>query len=272
MSASCPQRNEDVVVSRVELGEHEGSGGGVVSKDLIVVTSDDEARQEDYLEDAVVISKDLIVVTSDEEEFRRAIRSDKLASRSRCRVYSFFALFLLALTAVGVFVAVLVKRNDDSTSSEIQNTARQAEFQEIIEQVVGKEALQQEGPYSKAFQWISLQDPMQLASSAPNLVQRFILAYLYYSTSVDKPWYSCNPPNRKNEDDTCSWMQVVFLREPIERVQSAGFRWLSGVSECHWVGLSCDAFSQVRSIDLGRFQPCSELSGVWCSLGILAYS
>ena len=124
----------------------------------------------------------------------------------------------------------------------------------MVEGTVGKEVLEDvSSPFSKALRWIMYHDPMELVPEAPNFIQRYVLAYVYYATSVEKPWVSCNPPS-DDEADSCLWDKILHLDNLDGRVQVASFRWLSGVPECFWAGISCDAFNQTRSVGLCKFK------------------
>ena len=81
----------------------------------------------------------------------------------------------------------------------------------------------------KAAKWILEDDPMNLPLEAENLIQRYILAYLYYELSANgtRPWNYCNPP-AQGEADKCLYNKTM-----------ATSRWLSGASECDWSGVSC---------------------------------
>ena len=93
---------------------------------------------------------------------------------------------------------------------------------------------------------------MQLPPDAPNLIQRFVLAEFYFSTTVRGPWRSCNPPTvGSNETHECdfqllqwSWPELVFDAVPSNR-------WLGKTHECEWAGITCEKES-VQYLVLGK--------------------
>ncbi|CAB9504609.1 leucine Rich Repeat [Seminavis robusta] len=148
---------------------------------------------------------------------------------------------------------------------------------EAMESATGREALRQDfelqitaglrsvrfglddenSAYEKALDWIINADPKQLEPDADNLLQRFILALLYYHSTERKPWYSCNPPQGA-QDDTCQF----FLN--VNHVQW-GNRWLSGSPECQWGGVFCES-GVVTVIELNA----NEMNGqLPAELGVL---
>ena len=170
----------------------------------------------------------------------------------RFRLYAFLAVFVLVMVAVGTGVGVHLSGDDEDDPMAAFAHRENLGIREAVERTVGAEVLEDEGsPYSKALRWIMYEDPMELDPEASNFMQRYILAYFYHATSVDKPWSSCNPPTEEMPD-SCLWDKIQQL-VPIKRVQVPSFRWLSGASECVWAGIFCDDFNQTRSIDLCKY-------------------
>ena len=167
----------------------------------------------------------------------------------RFRLYAYMAALVLALLLVGVGVGIHFAKDDKYDPTKAFAHREKLGIREAVENVVGTENLEDEtSPYSKALRWIMYHDPMELLPESPNFIQRYILAYIYHATSVERAWSSCNPPNEE-QDDSCSWDQLWGTGEEGKRVQLASFRWLSGASECFWAGVFCDQFNQTRSID-----------------------
>lgn len=123
--------------------------------------------------------------------------------------------------------------------------------------------------YDRALRWIADDDPRQLSTTAPNLVQRYVMALFYYQTSNNgnKKWRSCNPPgvvgsggeNDIDVDDDSKCILYEFMRlsdDEIEYVPQTGrTRWLSGKDECAWEGVRCDSSSftnEVNGIELRK--------------------
>jgi hypothetical protein len=118
-----------------------------------------------------------------------------------------------------------------------------------LEKVVGSQKLTSTStPYYKAFQWIVNTDPMKLSANAKNLVQRYLMVYLYYSTTQFGPWLSCNPP-LKGQAESCLWAQLVSVF-PNKYQQVRWIHWLSSYHECKWAGVFCNKLNQTTSLEL----------------------
>ena len=200
-----------------------------------------------------------VPVEEDREPIPAAVEYDPDAKQPivrnrRFRLYGILALFLLILVAVGIGVGINLSKNDNYDHNKAFAHRENLGIRESVKGTVGKEVLEDaSSPYSKALRWIMYHDPMELVPGAPNFMQRYILAYFYYATSVEKPWASCNPPTGNDAPDSCLLDKIQHLDNLDARVQFASFRWLSGVPECLWAGVTCDAFNQARSIVLCKF-------------------
>ena len=93
------------------------------------------------------------------------------------------------------------------------------------------------------------EDPLQLTPENENFVQRYVLVYFYLSTSVEKPWKSCNPPVGE-EPDSCQYEKLV--NDELYRTEPR-IRWMTSTHECEWAAISCDSNMQVRSVETGTF-------------------
>jgi hypothetical protein len=89
-------------------------------------------------------------------------------------------------------------------------------------------------PQGRAYDWIVSKDERRLCPLEENLEQRYALAVLYYSTEGDD-WTDCSA-----RDDDCEGSRSFPGAEP----------WLSKESECAWAGISCNARSEVRNMEL----------------------
>ena len=78
----------------------------------------------------------------------------------------------------------------------------------------------QSSPQHKAFEWIIYNDPMQIHSNSPRLLQRYHLVALYH-TNGGRSW-------QNNES------------------------WLSGDDECKWYGVKCNDSHEVKELRLGK--------------------
>ena len=86
-------------------------------------------------------------------------------------------------------------------------------------------------PQSRAIEWLINNDSLQLCPGDATFVQRYSLAVLYYATNGDS-WQRCS----QNESTACG-----------------GARFLSGVSECQWTGVSCDNAGDIAQLNIGTF-------------------
>ncbi|CAB9507494.1 leucine Rich Repeat [Seminavis robusta] len=100
-------------------------------------------------------------------------------------------------------------------------------------------------PKFKALDWIVFEDPLQLDPDANNLLQRFIMILTYFQTSRESDWTDCGPSTTAN-DETC-WIPDVFGSE------SLATRWLTGVHECQWAGVSYDGEKNITRFQLCEF-------------------
>jgi len=172
----------------------------------------------------------------------------------RFRMYAFLALFLLVLVGVGAGVGIPLAKNKREDDQPV-NYRETLGIREFVERVIGTEVLDDESsPSFKALRWITFNDPLQLLPQNPVFLQRFLLADFYFSTSMERPWDSCNPPNlEEGEDDKCVYGKLESLTPTVQRTPRAGsVRWVSGQHECEWVGVTCDEENQVRDVDLSK--------------------
>ena len=148
----------------------------------------------------------------------------------------------------------------------------------LLATVAGNAVLIQGTPAYAAAKWILYQDPARTHYTINNniggrllqvfpgmmdsdvaLIQRFLLALLYFSTSNlgQSPWLSCNPPTAllgENITDCVFQNAVSVVNNQIVYQEAPGIRWLSAASECQWQGVSCATFGpndQVTAISIG---------------------
>jgi len=174
--------------------------------------------------------------------------------RRQCRLYVFLGIFILVAVGVGAGVGVTLSKDDGYTGPTMAPTSYRESLgiRAQVERVAGSEELQDdESPYSKALEWIIYEDPMQLEPDATNFMQRYLMAYFYFATTVDGPWRSCNPP-QTGEDYYCVWHKRDTPATPRYYIELPRTRWLSGQNECAWAGVSCDDEKQVRAIEQGK--------------------
>jgi hypothetical protein len=112
-------------------------------------------------------------------------------------------------------------------------------------------------PYYQALDWIQNEDPMVTTPDSPNFLQRYLLAYVYYSTSVRTPWINdCRPVEGDSKGSGNSNASLACEHERVNAedatrvVTIPAYPWLSSVHECEWGGCTCDAHGQVTGLDM----------------------
>jgi hypothetical protein len=113
-------------------------------------------------------------------------------------------------------------------------------------------------PYDRAAEWIMYGDPLALSPEAPNLLQRYHLALLYYLTTKNgkERWNSCNPPTA-NENEFCTFQSIEFAGDQVEYTVYVNItdkiRWMAGNHECEWIGVFCDpTMNVVVALQIGE--------------------
>lgn len=98
-------------------------------------------------------------------------------------------------------------------------------------------------PQSAALDWLVEEDVAELCPEDTNLVQRYVLAVLYYSTNGDD-WIECSAPEAfdtttiESANEGCNLTTTnatVLFPEDIRGTDA----WLTPGSECLWGGVSC---------------------------------
>lgn len=163
-----------------------------------------------------------------------------------------------------------IKAREDSAgvmdSATVAPSSAATTIRETIAQTIGSERLEQSGPYQDALDWISVADPKQLDALSPNLLQRYVAAYLYYATG---PWTVCGPAETVTEKNCFVTGTVGTSHGGIMATQSEEIRWLSSDTECNWYGIECNERSQIVQITLGT--PVSSSLAAWCHVLLVIY-
>lgn len=203
------------------------------------------------------IEKDTVL---QEAEAMDPLRSSQKKLRFIC-VLLFAVLVLSGIIACVVGLTIVPSiHNDEAVSgystnvpaSSAPTTYRESlGIQVQLEKVFGSSKLNDPAtPHYKALQWILYGDPLELSANDPNLIQRYVLALLYFQTSENGPWRSCNRPNGTDgNEQTCEFQTLVGIYPELTFDSAEGNRWLSNVHECEWVGVSCE-FDFVADIAL----------------------
>jgi hypothetical protein len=161
---------------------------------------------------------------------------------------------ILSIGSVVLVASILVysmnRGSDDATDMGTSYRENLGIRQEIAARLGGgaqaKQLLESPlSPYAKALEWMIHQDPVQLVPGDANFFQRYILAYLYYATTIKGPWRSCNPA-LSGEWETCTHAKGVHYDAVLSN------RWLSSVHECMFAGIVCNHKMQVTAIQLSK--------------------
>jgi len=119
------------------------------------------------------------------------------------------AIIVVSLIAVAVVMSVQQGRRYSSfTRGNEGHSANEVEAKSFLELVLGSDSLDDvDSPYYRAFEWIVHDDPMLqqqkhqpnagstffVMNSSPNFLQRYVAVYIYFATTQDGPWRTCNP-------------------------------------------------------------------------------
>ena len=226
-----------------------------------------------------------IAIDDDEEEkiFVTGVEYDPdskppLYKNRRFRMYGLCGCMCIVLAIIFVVVILAMGGGDKVTFRSLTlaptyaptgapTTARENIFLAFFASEVGDQVYEAGTPHSLAARWIMFDDPKNLAPDAENLLQRYLLAFLYFHTTRNGQdvWRSCNPPGIQGSDgngnvyddiiegepDKCILYEFVRLPnddiayEPLyDRV-----RWMSNTDECEWEGVKCQGGTEVLGVE-----------------------
>mmetsp|Transcript_25672 Transcript_25672/g.37810 ORF Transcript_25672/g.37810 Transcript_25672/m.37810 type:complete len:225 (-) Transcript_25672:1108-1782(-) len=181
-----------------------------------------------------------VIIPADDVDASEAIKTQK---KLVTRGFIFGSILILIVVAVAV-VAVKMTREPvevadasappnnpsgvpSSTPSNSPSTFRSTILADWLVNVFEIKGLQERNsPQQKALTWNIDDDTMQLHESDVKFIQRFALAVLYFATNGEN-WSSTNVDGKKP--------------------------FLSGISECNWRGIICNAENEVIIIYLGNY-------------------
>lgn len=92
-------------------------------------------------------------------------------------------------------------------------------------------------PQGQATFWLIFQDGLRLCPDDPKILQRWVLAVMYFSTGGND-WRLCSATGT----DACGTLSPFVGK----------LRFLSDHSECTWAGISCDVAECVTEIEFGK--------------------
>ena len=182
-----------------------------------------------------------VAVAVDEEEefgkFYHAIEYDPdakppLRKNRRFQVYGVLACIIVVCIAIAGTVSgvILSGRKGDSfttmsptaTPTSSPTGAREALFRQQLRIDVGDIVDDPASAQYAALQWMIYDDPHNLAVTAANLLQRFLVVSFYFETTNngERRWRSCNPPDLSiGEDAACTLQKFVSEENGVETYQ-----------------------------------------------------
>ena len=92
-------------------------------------------------------------------------------------------------------------------------------------------------PQGKATTWILMEDERRICQGDPKLIQRWVMAVMYFSTGGDN-WFQCSA----NGVDPCGDFFPFQEKD----------RFLSSSNECEWAGITCNTDACVTEIEFGK--------------------
>lgn len=213
-----------------------------------------------------------------QETLVHAVRFDPntITSSRHNRSLRAYAIILAVLFLVLIVILSRAFKDPPSTSNESvtataaptsaptllgasTTSARSTEYRNFFAQFVGDNVHDPSSPLYTAADWIINQDKLQRGLEHPDLLQRYLMAFLYFHTTNNgnRTWKSCNPP-LLGEDEFCEFFQLTDqYEESIVLSPTIVTRWLSSQEECYWAGISCEGTSVITSLMLGA----QELTG-----------
>jgi hypothetical protein len=261
----------------VEYGTHEtlqaekenekagrGADGGSVDGDLAVAMAINEEDEE-----AALGSKIAYAMEYDPDS------KPPVYKNRRFQLYGVIGVILLIVVGAGVGIGVSSKGSDDTSMSFGQGnmatfpptvflTAKEDKVYSFLTTYFSSKVMEEGTPHKMAAEWSlmedSLSDVMTEGDLGIDFLQRYVLAFLWYHTTDNgnKPWRSCNPPNRSvGENDTCTFLQWEQLENDdvcFREVEGIN-RWMSGAETCRWQGVDCSTGTEVLGIDMCTYLP-----------------
>jgi hypothetical protein len=256
-----PYRNDDAngkhpLKEKGPTTEESAAHGKSTERDLVYGTSGnqyDHGYNHEGLAIAMAVEDD-----GDDAFIPAAIQYDPdakppLYKNRRVRLYVVMAGVLLFVIVIAAAVGATSGGAIQLPTTAPSSVRESLGIQEQITDIVGEEVLSDPTtPQSLAMEWIINEDPAMLPSHAENLIQRYLLAYFYISTTKYTQWLSCNQP-KEGEDSSCIYKKLLSTT-PNETYQEFEWvRWLSIEHECAWAGVYCDEFNQTRAIELSTY-------------------
>jgi hypothetical protein len=186
----------------------------------------------------------------------------------RFRLYMSATICLFFVVILTSIISVMVLRGGQSSSTtSLENSAPNYSLKSLEEISYLQQFaislgyqewhfIEDSPPYARAAKWIMEEDERKLSQDGASLIQRFLLAVFYFTTTSNGqfPWRSCNPNFTDSSDVICQFQRLS--RNEIDEVvytSESSYRWLSKEHECYWAGNLCDDSNTTRAIDLRKF-------------------
>ena len=96
-----------------------------------------------------------------------------------------------------------------------------------------------------AFDWLIDEDAFFICPDDEKIVQRYVLAKLYFQTTGDT-WLECSRPSTSQKQNPSCFVPEVFEDRP----SLEGSPWLNSTHECNWAFVTCDIDLCVTRIEV----------------------
>ena len=223
--------------------------------DLVVaIAIDEEAEESKYIASAVEYDPDA---------------KPPLFKNRRARLWAYIGCAMLVVIIIIAVVAAVVIGPDEVDVIELTNSptespsaaptsSDQGLLFDFLESELGNSRVYDSGsPHYKAAKWILEEDPMQRGVEDRFLLQRYLLAFLYFHSSEKKPWRSCGKPETIEEGVPSTCVFQEFGRNATDHIvytpEEGAIPWLSEHDECSWEGVLCEGSDTVLGIELCKF-------------------
>lgn len=245
------------VAPDVEYGEYRRQE--VLDNELVVavaIEEDDGDDEKDYLVAAHAVEYD-------------PDSKPPIFKNRRFRLYTILGGCLFLIVLIVLIIVSVTGGGDDNRSvttvfltdppteapTGAPSTSRESMYRSYFAEEVSPDVTVPGTAHFLASEWIMNEDPLQLDVDSSRLLQRYMLAFLYFHTSElgTKPWLSCGPPG-PGDNDTCTFFE--FGRLPDDSIAYTAvpgkMRWMSSVDECQWNGVLCATGDTVLGIRIGK--------------------
>ena len=185
-----------------------------------------------------------------------------LLKNRRFLLYAISAVLLFIVVIIVLILGLVVFRQDPPppatyaptrAPSVAPSSSLEGQYRDQFIAAVGPMVSVPNSPQERAARWIIEEDERNLAVDDPSLVQRYILALFYFTTTNNEEylWRSCNPHPTDSSNTTCEYQELTRLPDDsIGFMPKPSFRWLSNEHECDWAGNLCDDNKVIHALEL----------------------